>query len=94
MKWICLKEEFRHHGYMTEAVKVITEWALSQENVKLVAAETDLLACRISANQNRCNLFVDRSSQWSWFSFYPGNVHRYWKIYRAFAHRYPDRNHR
>ena len=27
-----LKEEYRHHGYMTEAVKVITEWALSQEN--------------------------------------------------------------
>ena len=41
MKWICLKEEFRHHGYMTEAVKVITEWALSQENVKQVEAETD-----------------------------------------------------
>lgn len=56
--------------WITEAVKVITEWALSQENVKLVAAETDLLACRISANQNRCNLFVDRSSQWSWFSFF------------------------
>lgn len=71
MKWICLKEEFRHHGYMTEAVKVISEWALSQENVKLVEAETDLLACRISVNQNRCNLFVDWSSQWSWFSFFP-----------------------
>lgn len=65
-----LKEEYRHYGYMTEAVKAITEWALSQENVKLVAAETDLLACRISANQNRYNLFVDRSSQWSWFSFF------------------------
>ena len=36
-----LKEEYRHHGYMTEAVKVITEWALSQESVKQVEAETD-----------------------------------------------------
>ena len=36
-----LKEEYRHHGYMTEEVKAITEWALSQENVKLVEAETD-----------------------------------------------------
>ena len=36
-----LKEEYRHHGYMTEAVKAITEWALSQENVKKVEAETD-----------------------------------------------------
>lgn len=36
-----LKEEYRHHGYMTEAVKAITEWALSQESVKQVEAETD-----------------------------------------------------
>ena len=36
-----LKEEYRHYGYMTEAVKAITEWALSQENVKQVEAETD-----------------------------------------------------
>ena len=36
-----LKEEYRHHGYMTEAVKVITEWALSQESVKQVEAETN-----------------------------------------------------
>ena len=36
-----LKEECRHYGYMTEAVKAITEWALSQESVKQVEAETD-----------------------------------------------------
>ena len=36
-----LKEEYRHYGYMTEAVKVITEWALSQDRVKQVEAETD-----------------------------------------------------
>ena len=36
-----LKEEYRHCGYMTEAVKAITEWALSQENVRQVEAETD-----------------------------------------------------
>ena len=36
-----LKEEYRHHGYMTEVVKVITEWALSQDGVKQVEAETD-----------------------------------------------------
>ena len=36
-----LKEEYRHHGYMTEAVKVITEWALSQDGVKQVESETD-----------------------------------------------------
>ena len=36
-----LKEEYRHHGYMTEAVKAITEWAVSQESVKQVEAETE-----------------------------------------------------
>lgn len=36
-----LKEEYRHHGYMAEAVKRITEWALSQEQVHSVEAETD-----------------------------------------------------
>ena len=29
-----LKDEYRHHGYMTEAVKEITEWPLSQDGVK------------------------------------------------------------
>ena len=36
-----LKDESRHHGYMTEAVIAITEWALSQDGVKQVEAETD-----------------------------------------------------
>ena len=36
-----LKEEYLHQGYMTEAVKAITEWALSQDGVKQVEAETD-----------------------------------------------------
>ena len=36
-----LKDEYRHHGYMTEAVKEITEWPLSQDGVKQVEAETD-----------------------------------------------------
>ncbi len=36
-----LKEKYRHYGYMTEAVKTITEWALSQEQVSQVEAETD-----------------------------------------------------
>ena len=37
-----LKEEYRHHRYMTEAVIAITEWALSQDGVKQVEAETDV----------------------------------------------------
>ena len=37
-----LREEFRHHGYMVETVKVITDWALSMDGVCAVEAETDL----------------------------------------------------
>lgn len=33
---------FQHNGYMTEAVMAMCEWALKQEGVKAVIAETDL----------------------------------------------------
>ncbi len=36
-----LKEGFCGYGYMTEAVKVIAEWALVQQGVTCVEAETD-----------------------------------------------------
>lgn len=36
-----LKEKYRHQGYMTETVKAITEWALSNEEVCAVEAETE-----------------------------------------------------
>lgn len=36
-----LKEGYCGNGYMTEAVKAMTEWALSQNNVSRVEAETD-----------------------------------------------------
>ena len=28
-----LKEPYRHHGYMSETLKTITEWALSQKGI-------------------------------------------------------------
>jgi len=36
-----LREGFCGNGYMTEAVKAVTEWALTQEGVNSVEAETD-----------------------------------------------------
>lgn len=36
-----LGKEFEHNGYMTEAVRSMCEWALKQENVTHVIAETD-----------------------------------------------------
>ncbi|RXI42134.1 N-acetyltransferase [Clostridium tetani] len=37
-----LGKEFEHNGYMTEAVKAMCEWALKQNGVTSVIAETDL----------------------------------------------------
>lgn len=34
-------DEFQGHGYMTEAIGVITSWAFKQPNVKNILAETD-----------------------------------------------------
>jgi RimJ/RimL family protein N-acetyltransferase len=48
-----LKEGYCGNGYMTEAVRAITEWALSQNKVSRVEAETDpdnLPSKRILAN--------------------------------------------
>ena len=34
-------EDYQNHGYATEAVKGVTEWALKQNGVKCVCAQTD-----------------------------------------------------
>jgi RimJ/RimL family protein N-acetyltransferase len=36
-----MNENFRNHGYMTEAVKAMSEWALNQSNVDTVIAQTE-----------------------------------------------------
>lgn len=36
-----LKQEYRKNGYMTEAVKAVSNWALEQEEVTRVEAEVD-----------------------------------------------------
>jgi ribosomal-protein-alanine N-acetyltransferase len=37
-----LGEEFEHNGYMTEAVKAMCQWAMKQEKIKYIIAETDI----------------------------------------------------
>lgn len=37
-----LGKEFEHKGYMTEAVKAMCAWALEQDKVQHVLAETDM----------------------------------------------------
>ncbi len=35
-----MHEDFRNHGYMTEAVRALTEWAFEHDNCSRVTAET------------------------------------------------------
>jgi len=37
-----LGKEFEHNGYMTEAIKAMCDWALKQEGVRTVIAETEV----------------------------------------------------
>jgi ribosomal-protein-alanine N-acetyltransferase len=37
-----LGEEFEHNGYMTETVKAMCQWAMKQEKIKYIIAETDI----------------------------------------------------
>jgi ribosomal-protein-alanine N-acetyltransferase len=37
-----LGKEFEHNGYMTEAVKAMCQWAIKQEKIKYIIAETDI----------------------------------------------------
>jgi RimJ/RimL family protein N-acetyltransferase len=37
-----LGKKYEHNGYMTEAVKSFCEWAISQENIKHIIAETEI----------------------------------------------------
>lgn len=62
-----LGKEFEHNGYMTEAAKAMCDWALKQNGVKSVIAETEL---ENFASQNileRCGFKVDKRGETLWW---------------------------
>ncbi len=62
-----LGKEFEHNGYMTEAAKAMCEWALKQNGVKSVIAETEL---ENFASQNileRCGFKEDKRGETIWW---------------------------
>ena len=61
-----LKEEYRHYGYMTEAVKSMCDWALRQSGVVAVIAETDRdgLASQRILQQCGFNKYDERDTIW------------------------------
>lgn len=47
-----LGKAFEHNGYMTEAVKALCRWALGQNGVQHVTAETDPEGCLPEHTEN------------------------------------------
>ena len=62
-----LGKEFEHNGYMTEAVKTMCKWALEQNGVSHVIAETDIDS---PASQNilkRCGFSLYKQADTCWW---------------------------
>ena len=58
-----LGKEFERNGYMTEAVKAMCEWALKQNGVTSVIAETDLEGLASQKILERCGFKKDKRGE-------------------------------
>lgn len=62
-----LGKKFERNGYMTEAAQALCKWALGQENVSHILAETDLDGFASQRILQRCG-FVEKSrKETSWW---------------------------
>ncbi len=68
-----LGKEFEHNGYMTEAVKMMCDWAFKQENVRKIVAETDVDGFASQKILERCGFKKDSSDKTLWWSLSPVN---------------------
>ncbi|EPY2304461.1 GNAT family N-acetyltransferase [Clostridium sporogenes] len=62
-----LGKEFEHNGYMTEAVKSMCGWALKQNGVTSVIAETDLEGLASQKILKRCGFKKDKEEETLWW---------------------------
>ncbi|KGM97190.1 GNAT family N-acetyltransferase [Clostridium botulinum] len=62
-----LGKEFEHNGYMTEAVQAMCEWALKQNGVTSVIAETDLDGFASQRILERCGFRKYREEETIWW---------------------------
>ncbi|MDS1003813.1 GNAT family N-acetyltransferase [Clostridium sporogenes] len=62
-----LGKEFEHNGYMTEAVKAMCGWALKQNGVTSVIAETDLEGLASQKILKRCGFKKDKEEETFWW---------------------------
>ena len=62
-----LGKDFEHHGYMTEAVQAMCKWALEQENVSHIIAETDIDGFASQRILQRCSFIETRREETIWW---------------------------
>jgi len=62
-----LGAEFEHNGYMTEAIRVLCDWALAQEAVVHVIAETDIESPQSESVLTRCGFERHRQGETLWW---------------------------
>jgi ribosomal-protein-alanine N-acetyltransferase len=62
-----LGKEFERNGYMTEAAKAMCDWALKQNGVKNVIAETDLEGLASQKILERCGFKNDKQGETLWW---------------------------
>lgn len=67
-----LGKEFEHYGYMTEAVEAFCRFALQQEGVQCVTAETDLDGYASQRILKRCGFVEDSRGETVWWKLLPG----------------------
>ena len=61
-----LGKEFEHNGYMTETVKAMCEWALKENDVTSVIAETDLEGLASQKILERCGFKKYKCGETLW----------------------------
>ena len=62
-----LGKEYEHNGYMTEAVKSMCDWALKQEAVSTILAETDMDGLSSQRILERCKFKKYKEAETLWW---------------------------
>lgn len=62
-----LGKDFENNGYMTEAVQAMCKWALEQENVSHITAETDIDGFASQHILQRCGFVEKRREETIWW---------------------------
>ncbi|MBV7392510.1 GNAT family N-acetyltransferase [Enterococcus alishanensis] len=62
-----LGENFRHQGFMTEAVQIMCDWAINQTNVSFVIAETEIDNSQSQNILKSCGFVKYKQSETAWW---------------------------